>query len=639
MTTGSPATFKDAVVAVRSSDASGEGWRLAIPADWVLAPSTLDRLVHRLARCADVDAIGGRLLDLPPGSSYRVAAEWCSLATPVADTMELSATPRVDVAIVRDGVDAVVSETGVKVDGRCLLDPGVAVHDPWRVYPQLVAASSSGRSPFPRKPLLLVLGSERDPDVADWARVRVNELVQSSTEGRIAVPEPTGGLHLTRPCSPEEATVKALRPAAILALDKGASEVAHGWLGDDRSAVVIEMTPETADRIELVPWRIGAGVGRVRARIGRGVASAQLEALVHRLAAGPQALPPSRHAGPLLVRRRRTAPVPPTVRFLVGERGSASFCRAVALVESGRAAGGNVGLTVVGDGEASDEADHLVVMDPAAPVSEAALRSSRLPAVTVDVRPRQVIAEEGGGMTMPDHVRELVDVAGQAITPLSGLAAELRNGSVRTLVVRTPLREARIAGLVRLRNRRSRPVEPVVGWHLPPVEGDSADPALKLEAVAALRDAVPEVHIVVTGSCSEWTGRRLPDGITVREGPPDPHDAVRWAAQIWDVSPAVAEWCEDTALVAEAHLLGVPTFVPVTCETVAEGLTPSSLVLPGAVGESGWSDPVTALLSDGDRRAEVARDVVLRAEALCGSAGRVASFNRLSGWLRLGAGL
>jgi hypothetical protein len=174
------------------------------------------------------------------------------------------------------GAAFVVVERGV-----LFTDPGAVVHDPWQPLGALENASTLGR-PVERRPVALFLGFERDPYLADWVRSLVNGLVRRAAEGRIAVPEPTAGLHLTRPCAPTEESVKALNPRVVVALDDEAVELSTLWLGRDAFGLV-RLTPDTSGEITTGYVGIGRSRPKLEATIGRGVNHDAMADLVHRL--------------------------------------------------------------------------------------------------------------------------------------------------------------------------------------------------------------------------------------------------------------------------------------------------------------------------------------------------------------------
>ena len=128
---------------------------------------------------------------------------------------------------------------------------------------------------------------DEDPYLADWVRSAVNALVRRDVEGRIAVPAPTEGLHLTQPCSPTVESVVSLVPDVVVILDAEAGERIAAWLDLGSRGAFIELTEDTTRDIELVSAPAAPAGGRLRARIGRGVRPDDLARLTRELAAGP----------------------------------------------------------------------------------------------------------------------------------------------------------------------------------------------------------------------------------------------------------------------------------------------------------------------------------------------------------------
>ena len=141
------------------------------------------------------------------------------------------------------------------------VDHGTVTHAAYDLAVELEDADSTGRSPFPRRPMVLLIGLTDDTGRAVWARDLVNVLLDQQTEARLAVPAPPPGPHLTRPCRPSPETVLALQPDVIVTLDDAALEVASSWC-DRRSTVLVHHTGERTTSFELLSWRIGASYGR-----------------------------------------------------------------------------------------------------------------------------------------------------------------------------------------------------------------------------------------------------------------------------------------------------------------------------------------------------------------------------------------
>ena len=329
--------------------------RLILPEGLVIAELVQDRMARQLERApSHVAGIVAETGELPPGSSYRVEAEWKALDCP-SDAFEPSANPVHGAVLVRPGVRADARGAVVDVDGALLVDRGAHVHDARRVTDALDVASERGRSPFPQRPLVVFVAGERDENLADWARELVNELVRRDVEGRLALPSVAAGMHLTRSCSPCEESIRALAPDVVVALDALAAAQVPGWCGADRSTVVIELLHDLPVRAQLVPWQIGRASGRVRARISPRIDAQSLVDLVRRLCAGPHPMPPtasaeaqpSTHEATTTERRIRAAgaaPLPTPARdvVLLGTTEATTSARAEGLVDHLSAAGVSV---------------------------------------------------------------------------------------------------------------------------------------------------------------------------------------------------------------------------------------------------------------------------------------------------------
>lgn len=263
---------------------------LAIPEGWLLDRVGRDRLRRQLTAAESaVAAVVAERDELPPGSSHRVASERRAVGpgSEVGPGRDLTVD---GAAMVRAGVGFDVGDSFVELDrGPVLIDPGAVVHDPWQPIGPPRDASPLGRPPDDR-PVCVFLGRERDPYLADWVRALVNGLVARDVEARIAVPEPTDGLHLTKPCAPTEASVRALAPDVLVALDGPAGELAGPWLGQRRFGLV-RLTPDTTSEVTVQWRRLGPRRRRAEAEIGRGIDPGSMAALVQGIR------PPPRRAG------------------------------------------------------------------------------------------------------------------------------------------------------------------------------------------------------------------------------------------------------------------------------------------------------------------------------------------------------
>jgi hypothetical protein len=274
---------------------------LAIPDGWLIDPAVRSRLQRQLARAdAACTAVAAALAEPPAGSSHRVCAERHLLA-PETEVRVADGQSVRGAAVVRPGVPFHVGDEVIEVEhGHVLLDAGTMVHDPWRRVCAPADASRLGR-PLASHPVALFLGFTADPYLADWVRSRVNALAGHDVEGRIAVPEPTGGLHLTMPCAPTRASVEALAPEVVVALDDDAAARSAAWLGPRTG--LVRLTPDTTGDVSVVARRTALRLRR-EGLIGRGVDPPTLAELVRRLAPRPAARVPAPSRGGRAASRR-----------------------------------------------------------------------------------------------------------------------------------------------------------------------------------------------------------------------------------------------------------------------------------------------------------------------------------------------
>ena len=271
---------------------------LVVADGWLVDSSSVDRLARQLAQApAETAGVAAASGPLAPGTSYRVHAERCAL---LARGDEANAAPEqpFGAVMVRAGVGWSATAAGVIVQGGpVLLDEGAHAHDPTQSVGPIREADPRDRPPFPWRPVVAFVGlaDDDDEDFAarnEWARAQVEALFPEEIEGRLAMTTPPSGHHLTRPCSPADASVAALGPNTVVALDPDALAAAQRSSLLARGTTIISFDPEVTG-IELVSWQIGRASGRLRARVGPDVAAADFAKVIRRLAAGPQPTPPT----------------------------------------------------------------------------------------------------------------------------------------------------------------------------------------------------------------------------------------------------------------------------------------------------------------------------------------------------------
>jgi hypothetical protein len=584
--------------------------------------------------------------ELPPGASYRVHAEHRACA-PLSIATERSAVPVPGVALLRPGVAHEVRDDSIEVAGELLIDPGAHAHDPWRSWAPLLPASSEGRPPFPCRPIVVFLATEGDDEIADWSRTMANGLVRSDVEGRLAMPEVAAGLHLTRPCLPDEVSLAALRPDCIVTLDDGARELAAAATRFVRSLVVIEMLPDIAASVELVSWRRGRTSGRVRARIGRRLDPPGLARLVRRLAAGPHPLAPAdqlegpvRTWTPGIERRGPRWAQPETRRVAVVTGDKRTSTRVDGLVEYLSVSGVTVDVVALGRraGEAVADAD-LVVFDDAAR-SEAAIElvttlSAAAPRSLIDLGLHDVADEHGsrGPALTPDAARFAM-AADAVIAGSPGVYTAARAFDTRSLFVPTLLSHTRALELRRLRTRHERWTEPVVAWTVGGGRAHGGAITAIADALLALLGERPDLRVEVTGE-RDVVPAPLLDHDRARHVADRSGDRLAsWIAHVWAPGTAGGEIGEDLLPFVESAYAGVPTLIPAALRGSIDGHVPRDLLVDEPEDAAAWKAGLLALCSERGHWERRSTEVARRADAVDGPAAAEAVANRLLGWMR-----
>jgi len=620
---------------------------LAVGETWLVDDASRERLARQLARLppglAGVAAATG---PLPPGTSFRVEAE--HRACEPFDVATEHVRGPVRAAILRPEVEFTVGPDGVDAgDGELLLDPGAHAHDPWAPPGELAPASARGRPPFPWRPVVVFLGTRPEPERAEWARTLVNGLVRTDVEARLALPLIAEGLHLTRPCLPDEATLLALAPDVVVALDPGALRLADAAATVNRALVLVEPLENVAASWEPVSWRRGHTTGRVRARIGPRVDAATLAGLVRRLCAGPHPLTPAEATGgpvrtwtPGVERRgprwsRRPAR---TMTIVTGSRRAGE--RVDGLVEHLSAC--DVAVDVVPVGKAADavRAADLVLLDTGARGDAAAAlvgRAGAGSAVVVDLGPDD-LAGEGAPVdaTLGAAASRLVGGATAVIAGAPAPHRAARAAGVRSIVLPTLVPRSRALALRRVRTRHERATAPVLAWSI----GDRARRPVVAAVGAALLELLegfPELRVDIVGS-HDGTPRDLLEHARVTPvRDPDADRLAAWRAHAWTPGAVDADIASDLLPLVDASCAGVPTVVAARLRPSLEGPYARDLLVDDEKAAAEWVSRLQPLLDDPQVWEQRAAAAGRTADALHGPAAAEAVANRFLGWVALEA--
>jgi hypothetical protein len=623
--------------------------RLVVPEGLVIDEVARERLIRQLERQpAEVKGVAAEVGALPPGSSYRVHAEWRSLE-PLSAYVASSAAVR-GAVLLRPNVRFEVSDGLVGVDGSFVIDGGAHVHDPWAPVGPLLDASESGRPPFPRRPVVVFAATEIDPGVADWARRMVNRLVRREVEGRLALAAADDGLHLTRPCLSGAASIRALAPDVIVTLDSGAAEQAADWCRTDRSTVLIELIDEPAIVQELVSWQIDHARGRVRAQISRRVGAPSLARLVHRLCAGPHPAPPTDQAADVAgslraVRENWGSQVAarPLCVVVTGTPSRGASARLEGLVDHLEAAGVRVANVpveqTVPPGARAATLIVLVGVDGSPAVTELIEeRASQRRATVLDIDPAAVSARKSGSSapTVSPLVAQLAVDCGYVVTPTGAVRTALRDLPVRSLVIPTMLTRARAAAL------RNAGVAPgpregvVVGWYVGSAGETLPDYVDAVaEGLAKMLADRADLRVDVIGDDDRIPmALRRHDRVSVNASSPEPEAIAGWAVHVWTPRIVGGELVDDLATLVESSFAGVPSLLPLSARRAMDGVAAKEFMVSRYDEPEGWAAALSRLLGEDHTRAVGAHEARRWSHTVHGSPACRASVNRLVGWAR-----
>lgn len=646
---GTPGQATAGVPVARGSGPAGEVAgepRLVVPEGLLIDDIVRERLERQLLGLSpEVDGVVAELDELPPGASCRVHAEWRSLEP--ASALTPTTTSVRGVALLRPGVPfEVVGETVEARDAALLVDPGAVVHDPHRPPGPLRVASELGRPPFPRRPVVVFLALEPDARLAEWARKLANGLLRRDVEARLALPVPSEGLHLARPCLPCEDSIRALAPDVVVALDAGAAARASHWCGSDRSTVLIELAEDLDAAIELVPWQISRAEGRLRARISRRVDPTLLAPLVLRLCAGPHPMPPTEIIEPADKTRAAARDIPhvmvrPATLVLAGALDDAAAARLDGLVDYLGAEGFKVAVAPLGDGIPHGARSlPLVVLagvDEIPGIDEIleVRREARRPTV-LDVGPGDLLRDDGRPIAPASLAPEVARVAlgcGMVSAPAGAVHRAARELGARTLVLPTLLTRTHTAALRRAGEARTESGELVIGWRL---DAGGQVPSYADAVAESLGQLLADnmnlrVHAVGPPGRVPASLRRH-ERVLILPDAPESDVLAAWAVHLFTPTVVDEEVADDLRCFVEASCAGVPSVLPVAARRAIDGHPSPQLVVRDPQDVHAWLGALRNVLGPRKRRARRVEETVRHGISVAGSAASRAVAGRFVGW-------
>jgi hypothetical protein len=595
-----------------------------------------------------VAGVAAELGELPPGSSYRVQAEWQLLDFPNERVERTGAAIR-GAALVRPGVRVEARGDVVEVDGTVLLDRGVHVFDSRRMPGPLAVASSRGRPAFPRRPIVAFVACDADRSRIEWASALVDALLSHDVEGRLLVPEMPPGPLLTRPCTNERESLDTLRPDVVVALDATARAEVPNWCRE-RNTVIVHVSDDPDMHSELVSWRIGRASGRCRARIGRGIDAPALAALLSRLCAGPQPMPP---AGDTRPRDRRLGPASPEVMrrhtatsvvVVADSTATPMPGRTEALVDQLAAAGFEAGVERF-DGADTDrlvEADIVVVSATAVGTAPPWLidRRDAGRATIADLLPSDLVGPGDATLDFSPAAVARAQVCGAVTAPAGATYAAAGRLAARVLALPTLLRRSRAAALEQAYADRPAGAgsDPVIGWHLPATA--SCRPLYEhavLDALMSLLRRRSSVRVHLVGTTSDVLSRLTThERVRSTAGEVDAATLASWSVHLYTPALRGGLLADDAVTIFETAHVGVPSVGPAPAGAAGLGDVPDALVVADPMAADAWTDTLQSVLDDVSFRSVLSRGIARRSHAVRGAIASQAVAQRFVGWAMFG---
>lgn len=619
----------------------GHRFAITVPAGLAVTDLAAQRLARRLHADAAVDVLVAPVAVLPAGTSARSDAEHRSLRPERPIRMP---TPSTTVGCSVHRLDVNLADLS---PARIGIDPDVVCQDlSAQPTTALVDAGEAGRPVFPRRALALLVVAGDDPALAELGRRWSNELIEQGIEARLAVAAPAQGTHLTAPCRPSAATVTALRPDVVVALDAAAVRSAPRWTaGLQLAEIHLDAADDAA--CETVSWRIGAVEGNLRYRVGPNVDVADLAEAIDRCCGLPpartkaqlEAARPGRsgQAVSVLVGRRRASTRPRITSIeLVGRpRHPAEAAWWDGLADQFLALGCTVDTVTAVAGSARATPDLRLWGGPPAVTPSATAGPGASTAGLAAVLLGQADLDGGpDGFRLQEAARRATAAVGAALTASPNVERLVRELElpVRRLppfLGREHLRDLRAAATAA---RSGRP--PLVGWHLAGPEQSPYASAVGHglgQVLARHPDLLVETVVdgVDPASVPVPARRRRP---ATTNGPA--RDIADCRVQLWTPAVGHVDATGDPGRAVAAMLAAVPVVAaPADCATL--GRLGRAVVAPTDPDDGGsWADAIErALRGDGPATDRTQ----IQARMLHGDQAAAVRGHRVLGWLLRGA--
>jgi len=402
------------------------------------------------------------------------------------------------------------------------------------------------------------------------------------------------------------------------------------WCAGDRSTVVVELDLALPVPMELVSWQIGRASGRLRARIGRWVDVPAFAALVGRLCAGPQPIPPSEAPELRDLRtpvhehwtRREPAQGGDGCVVLTGPLDTHASARVDGLADNLAAEGVPVVVSRVAGAELPGAARSaaLVVLAglgpaPAVDALIADRRRAGLP-TAIDLTLSDIVVDDREVRLAPPAAA-LAEACELVVAPAGARVAAARAAGVRVVDLPTLLTRARVAGL----RDASAAVDPagvlVIGWRI----GRSGEPAPPYanavgEAIATILTEHRDRVEIVGDAERVPPALRGHERVTVVAGDADAGTIAGWAVHVWTPLLAGREILDDARFLEEASSAGVASIMPADACSGVDGFVSSHVLVQSVSTPGDWYSALHHLLDDASVRSVRAREATRRAAAL-----------------------
>jgi hypothetical protein len=598
--------------------------RLLLPEGWHLDEDARSHLEDLLRDEPDeIAAVVIRGTGLAPGMGLRVHNQHLGLAA-AGDCALVDEIPAPVAALTRDPTRLhTVDGTLRAVDGSLLVCHDICALDPALLPDELLPAVSLGRSPFPWRPTALVMGFSPSEEMADWASRMVDELIGLDVEARLAIDAGWRSHRLTAACLPCVATLDALAPDVIIALDDHARDLARGWSAPTEWTTVARVEPDT-DTIRWLAW----SEHPLRAVVGTTTAPEALAAAIRTLCAEPHPLreapPPLTSGAPLkmprVIRARRSPPEMARRRSVAivtadgdrpvrGPQQSEVLARYVRLVGD-----------VVTERSAAHQPDELSARADLAIVVTG--KESHL---------LTALAEERSAEQLPT-VAVLTDrhlhLDGFGEPVISPVAARLARSCGRVLVGGDSLRRAFLdIGIAATQlpwltdpdrarelraigtTRRPRAASPTLGWSTG-LSGTGPQAWLDAAArgVVSLLEEIEELTVEVVGDPMTLPPLLLSHPRVVHvASDPRPVDMARWAAHLWSPGRGQVEVLGAIAPFVETSLTSVPSILHASTAMALGHRDALGQCAVDSTDPADWLHPLRLMVTDRTARARQVR--------------------------------